>query len=62
MYLYIRIDSENKNLTMGAQYAETHTDNQITDPELSQEDKQAQLSASLAEMNRWKKPLTVLRG
>lgn len=52
MYLYIRIDSENKNLTMGAQYAETHTDNQITDPELSQEDKQAQLSASLAEMNR----------
>lgn len=40
---------------MGAQYAETHTDNQITDPELSLEDKQAQLSASLAEMNHWKK-------
>ncbi len=46
---------------MGAQYSKTYTDNQITDLEASREDKQAQLSASLAETNRWEKPLTSLR-
>lgn len=65
-YVCISVDSgeavKTKNLTMGAQYSKTYTDNQITDLEASQEDKQAQLSASWAEMNRWKKPLTVLWG
>lgn len=41
-----------KNLTIGAQYSKAYTDNQITDPEVSQEDKQAQLSASLARSNQ----------
>lgn len=34
----------------------------VIDPEVSWEDKQGQLSAKLAEMNRSRKPLTALSG